>query len=208
MTTTLLEPLAIPEVSDEMLSTLRLQDLLRLRQTSRAGRTAADGSLRRMYFQIYHELSSDMPIGLVIRKLKDVHITAKNQDDPEFQEKYDPDRINIVTIPYGNYIEAGAFVGCIGLTQVHFPQSMDYIQEEAFAGCTGLTQIHFPESLTTIDDGAFMGCTGLTQVHFPQSIDYIGDSAFKGCTALTKVRLPKSTTIENLAFDDSVQIVQ
>jgi hypothetical protein len=71
MTTTLLEPLAIPEVTDTILSKVELQDLLQLRQTNRSGRTAADGRLRRMYFQIYHELSTDIPIGLVIRKLKE-----------------------------------------------------------------------------------------------------------------------------------------
>ena len=71
MTTTLLEPLAIPEISDVVLSKVELQDLLRLRQTNRAARTVADGRLRRMYFQIYHELSTDMPIGLVIQKLKE-----------------------------------------------------------------------------------------------------------------------------------------
>jgi hypothetical protein len=54
-----------------------------------------------MYFKIYQELSTGMPIGPVIRRLKDVHITAASKDDPEFQEKYDPNRMNILIIPDG-----------------------------------------------------------------------------------------------------------
>ncbi len=69
--TTLLEPLGVPEVSDVILSKLELQDLLRLRQTNRAARSSADERLRRMYFKIYQELSTDIPIGPVIRKLKE-----------------------------------------------------------------------------------------------------------------------------------------
>ena len=66
----ILEPLGVPEISDVILSKVELKDLLRLRQTNRAARTTADPRLRRMYFQIYNELSTDMPIGRVIHKLK------------------------------------------------------------------------------------------------------------------------------------------
>jgi len=71
-----------------------------------------------------------MPIGLVIRRLKDVHITATNRDDLEFRQKYDPDRVNILNIPDG----------------------VTEIEKEAFEECTGLTEVHLPESLTSIEE--------------------------------------------------------
>ena len=99
-----------------------------------------------------------------------IHITAASKDDPEFQEKYDPNRNIILTIPDGTTtIDWAAFWMCTGLTELHLPESLTTIGYEAFWGCTGLTEVHFPESLTDIEKYAFAGCTGLTDVYCPST---------------------------------------
>lgn len=60
----------------------------------------------------------------------------------------------------------GAFLVCIGLTNVVIPDSVVCIGETAFTGCTGLTSITIPSSLTSIELGAFYGCNNLTSVQY------------------------------------------
>ena len=86
-----------------------------------------------------------------------IQITPASTDDPEFQEKYDPNRNIILTIPDGTTTirrRAFPFPLRTGFTEVHFPESLTTIGMYAFAGCTGLTEVHLPES-TTIGENAF-----------------------------------------------------
>lgn len=98
-------------------------------------------------------------------------------------------------------IDARAFLGCSGLTEITIPNSVTSIGELAFYHCNSLTSITIPNSVTIIDRSVFEGCTSLTYVKIPNSVTSIEYQAFSECKALTSVELPSSLkTIGNSAF--------
>ena len=64
------------------------------------------------------------------------------------------------------------------------------IQANAFNGCSGLTNLILPNSLKTIGAGAFNGCSSLKVVEIPSSVTSIGAGAFNGCSAMTEIIIP------------------
>ena len=58
------------------------------------------------------------------------------------------------------------------------------IEANAFYGYSGMTNVTIPSGVTRIDDYAFYRCWGLESVRIPDSVSYISDSAFKGCDGL------------------------
>ena len=85
-----------------------------------------------------------------------------------------------VTIEEGvQYIEYGAFRGCVNLETVVLPNSLTYIDYYAFEGCTSLRSVQFGDSLAVIDNGAFRDCTALQNVTLPASLAKVGESAFQ-----------------------------
>ena len=100
-----------------------------------------------------------------------------------------------------NYIGTHAFSGCTGLTSISIPNTIDSIESYLFSGCTRLSSIDIPSSITSIGEYAFHKCTGLISISLPSSITTLGRYAFYGCTGLTSMTIPNSvTTIGNHAF--------
>lgn len=65
----ILEPMEISDVSDMILSSVELDDLLRLRQVSKGAKLIADSRLRRLHKSLFKGNTEDMKI--VISELKD-----------------------------------------------------------------------------------------------------------------------------------------
>ena len=84
-------------------------------------------------------------------------------------------------------IEASAFQGCSGLTELTLPNRVRIIEVSAFQGCSGLTELTLPNSVKSIGDRAFQGCSGLTELTLPSSVKSIGDRAFAYCSGLEKI---------------------
>lgn len=78
---------------------------------------------------------------------------------------------------------------------IAIPEGVRSVGPAAFMECVGLERIEFPESLERIEDGAFRGCSSLTEVHLGAKIDYVGHSAFRDC-----IRLQQITAINPLTF--------
>ncbi len=98
-------------------------------------------------------------------------------------------------------IGAGAFFGCIGVTNVTIPDSVSVIGIEAFYSCSGLTEVTLPGSLNYIGNYAFFCCSNLAHVRIPNGVTNIGMQAFFSCNSLTNVTIPKAvTSIGNTAF--------
>ncbi|MCR5611188.1 MAG: leucine-rich repeat protein [Clostridiales bacterium] len=96
--------------------------------------------------------------------------------------------IRSVTIPYGvSRIPGNAFSGCMSLTEVVFPESLEEIRYYAFNGCESLTEIVLPESLKTVGWGAFAWCRKLKSVTLPAGLESIDDLAFSYCFSLESV---------------------
>lgn len=64
-------------------------------------------------------------------------------------------------------IEEGAFQDCTALTSLDFCKTNDVtIGGRAFFGCIGLTELTFPESVKSIGSSAFGGCNKVTVITF------------------------------------------
>ena len=117
------------------------------------------------------------------------------------------------------------FYGCVALTQVTFPHTLEELGSRNFYKCTGLTSVTFtgsnlkslepytfygctalasvilPESLETIGDYVFRNCSVLKNVSFGNNLESIGRYAFYGCVAMDTLEVPSSlTTISDYAF--------
>lgn len=139
--------------------------------------------------------------------------------------------IKTVNIPNTvNYIGAGAFGNCSGLTSIVLPSGVTEISDELFNGCSNLGQVTINGKITRIGNYAFSQCTSLSTVQFgdmgglqtignhafdstlisaidiPNSVTTIGNNAFAWCTRLTSVGISKDsglTSIGDFAFDNT-----
>ena len=57
-----------------------------------------------------------------------------------------------------------AFLGCINLQSITFPNNLSQINILAFGGCINLQSITFPNNLSQINSLAFGGCIKLTTI--------------------------------------------
>ena len=81
-----------------------------------------------------------------------------------------------------NLAEVGkqCFYGCLALTAIDIPASLDTISESMFEGCTKLISVTLHEGLSTVGKDAFYNCH-LTSVTLPASVTSVGREAFQGC---------------------------
>ena len=110
-----------------------------------------------------------------------------------------------------NTISDYAFANDYNLSSFPFRaiKNLTTIGREAFLYCLGLRNIVFPESFTTLESYAFQDCKYLNTVYFPDSITTIGSYCFKGVGEQAKIYFSekRETTIDetNLIDLDSEQ---
>ena len=74
------------------------------------------------------------------------------------------------------------------------------VAADAFAGCVNLSEVTIPGTIQTIPFGLFSGCSGLTTVTFAEGVQYLAlpDSAqtshrtFEGCVNLRTLKIPST----------------
>lgn len=78
-------------------------------------------------------------------------------------------------------------VGAVDIPPSIIGKPVTSIGTNAFINCVGLTNVTFPDSVNSIGTQAFLGCSGLTTVTIGQSVTSIGTTAFLNCTSLTVI---------------------
>jgi hypothetical protein len=107
-------------------------------------------------------------------------------------------------IPNGiTSIAQEAFVKCVGLSNVAFPESLRRIDDFAFMGCINLTAANIPSGVTNVGAWAFAYCDSLTNLTIPNSVTTLGSSMVSGCTNLTSVVIPNGITSLAGVFNSS-----
>ncbi len=78
------------------------------------------------------------------------------------------------------------------------------IGKEAFLYCLGLRSVIFPDSFTTLESYAFQDCKGLTTIYFPENIAVIGEYAFRGVGESAKIYFSEDrpTTMSDCSISD------
>jgi len=62
------------------------------------------------------------------------------------------------------WVSRGSFQGCLNITNVHLPRTIESISDLAFQGCESLREITLSDSLRVIYPQAFSGCSALKRV--------------------------------------------
>lgn len=78
------------------------------------------------------------------------------------------------------------------------------LKKKSFEGCVGLTAVTIPSTVEEVDENAFKDCSHLARIVFAnlRGTMEVGDKAFADTVALA-VTLPKNTTINERTFYDS-----
>lgn len=93
-------------------------------------------------------------------------------------------------------ISTYAFLSCVSLKTVTFPNTLKTIGTRAFDWGNALTSIAFPDSLETIGDTAFRGEKNMIITHWPQNLKTISGTAFQNCSSITT--LPSTTNLVSI----------
>lgn len=102
-----------------------------------------------------------------------------------------------VIVPDGvRYIERNAFKGCIYITEIVLPNTVESIGCCAFMECISLETINIPENIKILGDGLFCGCISLKEIYCHNNIKSIGFSTFTDCRSLRY--FPFSDNITNI----------
>lgn len=116
--------------------------------------------------------------------------------DPEV-----PDTLKEIIITKQKKVADKAFAGCMYLTKVVLPNSVESIGEYAFARCLRLESVVLPNDLKEIKKCTFENCINLKEIEIPNSVISIGYRAFSDCEKLEKLNLPENLTeIGSYAF--------
>jgi hypothetical protein len=83
-----------------------------------------------------------------------------------------------------------AFMGCIKLCEIDFPENMKSIFSRAFYKCVSLKSLRL--SAETIYNEAFYWCTSLEFVEFTDNVKLIKSKAFSRCTNLDELYISDS----------------
>ena len=114
---------------------------------------------------------------------------------------YIPSSITKVTITDDSVIDAGAFLNCKNITDIHLNDEITEIDQYAFAQATSLKVFAFPDNLETLGNQIFYNCDSITDIEFPSGVTSIPQKLFYDCDGLMNVKFHANiTSIGNYAF--------
>lgn len=117
------------------------------------------------------------------------------------------DCTSLTTLPIGEKTESilyEAFDDCSSLNGVlTLGDAVTTLQANAFYGCKGFTELKIGNGLTELPDYAFANCTGLTDIVIPGNIRTIGKNCFANGKPVSVVIEDGVETISDYAFTNN-----
>ena len=148
-------------------------------------------------------------------KLKNVTF-GKNSSLTSINENLFSDCPNLESIVFGDnaklgIVEENAFKDHAKLSKVAFGKNsvLHTIYDYSFQGCISLTSIEIPSSINLLGRSAFEGCSKLPSFVVPEGVTSIGNSTFKDCASLKSFEISSTvTTIPNYAFSGCTSLAK
>jgi len=104
-------------------------------------------------------------------------------------------------------IAESAFINCMKLKRLSFPDSLRIIEPNSFVDCQHLIELNIPDRVIRIGERAFLGCVSLTTLKLPMQLEQLSDSLCSGCSNLSQIVIPNSViSIGDRAFEECVQL--
>ena len=95
-----------------------------------------------------------------------------------------------VILPDGlREIDHSAFEGCILLSHIKIPATVEVINDESFQDCKSISEMDLPGGLQKLGKYAFCRCVSLTRIKVSSGVDVVGEGCFYLCKALVEVCL-------------------
>ncbi len=112
------------------------------------------------------DIDSDKLVQVInqLPELEDLNLSALSASLPA-DALAGNENITTITLPNAADIEAGTFSGCVNLTSVSVPETVEYIGADAFSGCSSLSNLSFT-GIKGIGENAFANCDNLTSIIF------------------------------------------
>lgn len=79
---------------------------------------------------------------------------------------------------------ANVFSGCVQLSDVQLPASLESLPDGLFSGCVQLADVSIPEGVTKLGEACFLNCESLRLRALPEGLKSLGARAFAGCRAM------------------------
>ena len=103
-------------------------------------------------------------------------------------------------------IGAYAFASSRTITSIVIPDSVDWIEEGAFSGCIALKSVTMSKNVNWLEPYTFFNCTSLTSIELP-SVSYISAYCFANCTSLANVTMAKGS-YDKTAFNNAYKYIK
>ena len=136
--------------------------------------------------------------------IKTIHLDNSNIGEYAFADNVGIEKVTISAASEGFTITSignHAFEGCVGLTDLVLPASVNSLGSHAFYGCTSLVSVNILNGITQIKPYTFYNCSSMVDVILPQTVVSIGEYAFYGCSDMIEINIPREIkTIPNYAF--------
>ena len=94
-----------------------------------------------------------------------------------------------------------AFSGCINLTSVSLPSTVDSIGNGTFDYCTSLTSVNIPNGVRNLYYWTFRKCTSLREITIPASVEHIAWTTFTGCEFDNFIVKSQKVLAQNSKYD-------
>lgn len=103
-------------------------------------------------------------------------------------------------------IGISAFMTCINLKEIIFPETLININGNAFANCSSLNKVNLSNTKVSIVCRESFSCSGITEIILPPSLSAIKEYAFAGCDNLSTLNLPNNVSSIDISMIENTNI--